>query len=217
LGRLWGTLDRRRRAPPYPYSASSAALAIEGFEGVLTVEAQVRDWLALSIGGVAASRRARAAAPGRGRRRACLGRAPRVCWSWIRCKSGSRRVVSPSALGVEAGAGGGRAAGWARRLMAVVALATPDAATTMWACPGSMWALWAMEAMRMRACLPTWSQPTVLAAWQWPGHPSARVWALGGSWITVVPSRWSGDSRRWRHLAVVCFFGYEGSDEAGER
>jgi hypothetical protein len=30
-------------------------------------------------------------------------------------------------------------------LTALVALATPDAAATMWARPGSIWALWAME------------------------------------------------------------------------
>jgi hypothetical protein len=89
--------------------------------------------------GRAASRHAGAAALGRGRRRACLGRAPRGGWSWIHRGSGSGRAAPPSPLGVKAGAGGGRAAGRASRLTAVAASATPDAAVTMRAHPGLIW------------------------------------------------------------------------------
>jgi hypothetical protein len=121
---------------------AAGALAAEGFEGGLAVEAQVRDGLVSSAVGRRRSsvEVCRAAAPGRGCRRACLGRAPRGGWSWVRRKSGSGRAAPSSPLSVEAGAGGGRAAGRAGRLTAVAAPATLDAVVTMRVHPGSIWA-----------------------------------------------------------------------------
>jgi hypothetical protein len=98
--------------------------------------------------------------------------------------------------------------------MVMVAVVTPDAAATMRACPGSIWAL---GEWRLRASLSGLSRHGARGLATTRPSLCAPMWALGGFRTTMVPGRWSGSSKRWRRLALICFFGCEGGDEAGER